>query len=112
MRNIESVLQSHGKYINIVGSALILVFIAYTTILHGQLLLATTVSIIPLTVYIPLRQKKHAHVLPIILGWIIGIYGYFSSDQFAIGLILGLAVYIALMIYRRPETLTEPDETR
>jgi prepilin signal peptidase PulO-like enzyme (type II secretory pathway) len=112
MRNVESMLQSHGKYIDIVVSALVLAFFVSTIILLGQLLLATTVSIIPLTVYIPLRQKKHAHVLPILLGWIIGIYGFFSSDQFTVGLILGLAVYIALMIYRRPETLTEPDETQ
>lgn len=112
MRNVESILQSHGKYIDIVVSALALVFFAYTTIVLGQLLLATTVSIIPLTVYFPLRQKKHAHVLPIILGWIIGAYGHFSSNQFAVGLILGLAVYIALMIYRCTDALIEPDETR
>jgi prepilin signal peptidase PulO-like enzyme (type II secretory pathway) len=112
MRNVESVLQSHGKYIDIVVSALVLVFFAYTTILLGQLLLATTVSILLLTVYIPLRQEKHAHVLPIILGWIIGVYGYFSSNQLAVGLILGLAVYIALMIYRCTDALIEPNETR
>jgi prepilin signal peptidase PulO-like enzyme (type II secretory pathway) len=111
MRKVELMLQSHGKYIDIVVGALALVFLVYA-VWFSHLLLGITLSIILLTIYIPLRQKKHTHILPIILGWIIGTYGYFSSNQFAVGLILGLAVYIALMIYRCTDALIEPDETR
>jgi hypothetical protein len=38
--------------------------------------------------------------------------GIFSSNnQAAVGIILGLAVYMALMIYRRTDALPGPDET-
>jgi hypothetical protein len=113
MEKVESVLQSHGEYIDIlVGVTLTGIFV-YILFFHILLLGAIITITIPLTIYIPLRQKKYTHILPIIVGWIIGIYGYFASDnQLVISLILGIVVYMALMLYRRTDVRTEPNETR
>lgn len=111
MGKAKSMLQSHGGYIDIImGASLVGIFV-YMLIFNGLLLGAVISITVPLTIYVPLRQGKHAHILPVVLGWGTSIYGYYSTRQFVISLILGIAVYIALMLYRSTENLTGPDKT-
>lgn len=76
-------------------------FVGYM-IYISNILLGLITALILLSFYVPVRQERFEHIPPLVLGWLIAIGGYLSTDgRFELlSIILGIAVYIAWTFYR------------
>lgn len=111
MEDLKSFMQTHDRFFDVVVAIYALAVVLYVILMQASILFGILAIALPLLLYYMAKQGQHSRVLPIALGTAIGFVGVYLPIRLVMGLILGLAVYIALILSQSSAALSGTDES-
>lgn len=112
MRNLESFVQTYERYFDVVVVLYAFAVVLYVILMQANIFFGIVAILIPILLHYVAKQEQYSRVPQIALATAIGFVGIYLPIRLVMGLILGLAVYIALILSQSQAALSGSGETR
>lgn len=101
MEYIESIFEIYGKYID-VGISILCVILLASGLIYPKFLLSILSVLFITTVYLLVRHEEYNRIVPTVIGWVIGMYIFISTNNLTVAvIIIFVSLYIILSQYIR-----------